>query len=93
MDSVQINAPEYDSDINSQIDALPDLVTCQKQPRRGNSEDPELSQDTNRTDPDHKSVQNLAEHPPHQDTEPFLEQHQDRQRSQLEDIHKLEDKD
>ena len=56
-------------------------------------EDSELSQDTNRTDFEPKSVQNPAEFSPHQNAEPFLEQHQDRQRSQLEDIFKLEDED
>ena len=84
-DSVQINAQEYDSDIDGQIDTLPDLVTCQKQPRTptaGDSKDPELSQDTNRTDFEPESVQNPAEYSPHQNVEPFLEQHQDRQRSQ-----------
>ena len=98
-DSVQINAPEYDSDIDGQIDTLPDLQSHAKNnqreptPTTGDSEDPKLSQDTNRTDPEPDSVQNPAEYSPHQDTEPFLEQHQDRQRSQLEDILELEDKD
>ena len=97
-DSVQINAPEYDSDIDGQIDTLPDLQSHAKNnqeepsPTTGDSEDPKLSQDTNRTDLEPKSVQNSAEYSPHQDTEPFLEQHQDRQRSQLDDIPELEDK-
>ena len=98
-DSVQINAPEYDSDIDSQIDTLPDLQSHAKNnqeeptPATGDSEDPKLPQDTKRTDPQPKSVQNPAEYPPHQDAEPFLEQHQDRQRSKLEDIPELEDED
>ena len=98
-DSVQINAPEYDSDINSNIDTLPDLQSHAEHnqekptPTTGDSEDPEHSQDTNRADFEPVSVQNPAEYSPHQDAEPFLEQHQDRQRSQLEDIPKLEDKD
>ena len=98
-DSVQINTPEYDSDIDSQIDTLPDLQSHTKNnqeeptPTTGDSEDPELLQDTNRTDPEPEPVQNPAEYSPHQDTEPFLEQHQDKQRSQLEDIPKLEAKD
>ena len=62
-------------------------------PTTGDSEDPELSPDTNRTDPEPESVKNPAEYSPHQDPEPFLEQHQDRQRSQLEDIPKLEEED
>ena len=85
-DSVQINAPEYDSDIDGQIDTLPDLQSHAKNnqeeptPATGYSEDPELPKDTNKTDPQPESVQNPAEYPLHQDTEPFLEQHQDRQR-------------
>ena len=56
-DSVQINAPEYDSDIDNQIDTLPDLQLHAKNnqeeptPATGDSEDPKLSQDTNKTDP------------------------------------------
>ena len=97
-DSVQINAPEYDLDIDGQIDTLPDLQSHAKNkeeptPTTSDSEDPELSQDTNRTDLEPKSVQNPLEFSPHQDAEPFWEQHQDRQRSQLEDIPKLEDED
>ena len=98
-DSVHINAPEYDSDIDDQIDTLPDLQSHAKNnqeeptPATGDSEDPELSQDANRIDPQPESVQNPAEYSPHQDGEFFLEQHQDRQRSQLEDIPELEDED
>ena len=98
-DSVQINAPEYDSNIDGQIDTLPDLQSHAKNNQEettlttGDSEDPEFPQDTNRTDPQPESVQNPAEYLPHQDTEPFLEQHQDRQRSQLEDIPELQDED
>ena len=95
-DSVQINAPEYDLDIDGQTDTLPDLQSHAK----NNQEEPtpttgdsELSQDTNRTDFEPKSVQNPAEYSPHQDTEQFWEQHQDRQRSQLEDIPELEAED
>ena len=97
--TVQINASEYDSDIDGQIDTLPDLQSHAENnqeeptPTTGDSEHPKLSQDTNRTDPQPKSVQNPAEYLPHQDAEPFLEKHQDRQRSQLEDIPELEDKD
>ena len=97
--SVQINAPEYDSDIDGQIDTLSDLQSHAENnqeeptPTTGESEDPELSQDTNRTDPQSESVQNPAEHSLHQDVEHFSKQHQDRQRSQLEDILELEDKD
>ena len=83
-DSVQINAPEYNSDIDGQIDTLPDLQSHAKNnkdeptPAAGDLEDPKLSQDTNRTGPQTESVQNPAEYLPHQDAEPFLKQHQDR---------------
>ena len=43
--------------------------------------------------PQPEPVKNPAEYLPHQDTEPFLEQHQNRQRSQLEDIPELQDED
>ena len=98
-DSVQINAPEYDSDINSPIDTLPHLQSHAENnkeeptPATGDSENLKLSQDTNRTDFEPKSVQNPAEYSPHQEVEQFWEQHQDRQRSQLEDIPELEDED
>ena len=72
-DSVQINAPEYDLDIDGQIDTLPDLQSHTENnqeeltPTTDDSEDLELSQDTNRTE----SVQNHAEYSPHQGTEQF----------------------
>ena len=98
-DSVQINAPEYDSDINGMIDTLPSLQSHAKNnqeeptPITGDSEDSKLPQDTDRTDSQPKSVQNPAEYPLHQTAEPFFEQHQDRQRPQLEDIPELQDED
>ena len=98
-DSVQINAPEYDLNIDSQIDTLPDLQSHAENnqeeptPTTGDSEDLKFSQDTDRTDFEPESVQNPAEFSPHQDAEPFWEWHQDRQRSQLEDIPELEDED
>ena len=94
-DSVQINTPEYDSDIDGQIDTLPELPSHarnnQEEPTSatGDSEDPKLPQDTNGTDPQPKSIQNHAEYPVHQNAEPFFEQHQDRQR--LQNISQLED--
>ena len=87
------------TDIDGQIDTLPDLQSHAENnqeettPTTGDSEDPKFPQDTNRTDPQRKSVQNPTEYLPHQDAEPFLEQHQSRQRSQLEDIPELEDED
>ena len=47
-DSVQMNAPEYESDMDGQIDTLPDLQSHAKNnqeeptPATGNSEDPEF---------------------------------------------------
>ena len=96
-DSVQINAPDYDSDIDGQVDTLPDLQSHaennQEEPTPTTGDSKDLSQDTNRTDLEPESVQNPAEFSPCQDAEPFWEQHQDRQGSQLEDIPRLEDKD
>ena len=89
--------PEYNSDINGRKDTLPDLQSHAKNnqeeptPTTDDSEDPELTQDTNRTKLEPESVQNPAEYLPHQYAESFWEQHQDRQRSQLEDIPELED--
>ena len=63
-------------------------------PVTANSEEyPVLPQDSNRFESQSESVQNPAEYSPHQDTERFWEQHEDRQRSQLEDIPELEDED
>ena len=75
--SVQINAQEYDSDIDGQIDTLPDLQSHAENnqeeptPTTGDSEDLKLSQDTNRTDFEPESVQNPAEYSLHQDAEQF----------------------
>ena len=58
---------------------MPKTIQEETTPATGYSEDPKLQQDINRTDPQPESVHNPAEYPPHQDAEPFLEQHQDRQ--------------
>ena len=53
----QINTPEYDSNIDGQIDTPPDSQSHAKNnqkestPTTGDSEDPKFPQDTNRTDP------------------------------------------
>ena len=52
-----------------------------------------LPQDSDRLESQSESVQNPAEYSLHQDAEQFREQHQDRHRSQLEDIPELEDED
>ena len=99
-DAVQINALEYDLDINGHIDIKPQAPSHAENteedsaPVTANSKEySALPQDSDRFEPQSKSVQNPAEHSPHQDTEQFRVQHEDRQRSQLEDIPELEDED
>ena len=99
-DSVQHNAPEYDSDIDGQTDILPQVMSHAENteedstPVTANSEEyPALPQDSNRFESQSKSVQNPAEHSLHQDAEQSREQYQNNQRSQLEDIPELEDED
>ena len=100
-DSVQINAPEYDSDIHSQTDTLPDIqpqvpshaehTEEESTPVTANSEEyPTLPQDSDRFESKSKSAQNPAEYSLHQDAEQSSEQYQNSQRSQLKDIPELE---
>ena len=81
-DSVQINAPEYDSDIDGQTDTLPDIqpqvpshaenTEEDSAPVTANSEEYSvLPQDSNRFESQSESVQNPAENSPHQDAEQF----------------------
>ena len=103
-DSVQINAPEYDLEINDQTDTLPDIqpqvpshaenTEEDSAPVTTNSEEYSTPlQDSDKFESQSKSIQNPAEYSLHQDAEQFREQHQDTQRSQLEDIPELEDED
>ena len=103
-DSVQINAPEYDSDIDGQTDTLPDIqpqvlshaknTEEDSAPVTANSEEyPTLLQDSDRFESQSESVQNPAEYSLHQDAEQSREQYQNSQRSQLDHIPELEDKD
>ena len=99
-DAVQINALEYDWDIDGHIDIQPQAPSHAENteedspPVTANSEEySALPQDSDRFKSRSKSVQNPAEYSTHQDTEQFREQHEDRQRSQLEDIPELEDED
>ena len=98
-DSVQINAPEYDPDIDGQTERLPDLQSHAENNREeptittGDSEDSGLLQNTIRTDPEPEAVQNSAEDSLHQNAEPFCEQYQDTQQPQLDTIPQLEDED
>ena len=101
---VQINAAEYDSDIDGQTDTLPDIQPQVPSHAENTEEDsarvttnseeyPALPQDSNRFESQSKSVQNPAEYSLHQDAEQSREQYQNSQRSQLEDIPELEDED
>ena len=83
--SVQINAPEYDSNIDGQIDTLPDIQpqvlshaenTEDSAPVTANTKEYSAPpQDSDRLESQSKSVQNPAEYSPHQDAEQFREQH------------------
>ena len=103
-DLVQINAPEYDSDIDGQTDTLPDIQPQVLSHAKNTEEDSApviansveysaLPQDSNRFESQSESIQNPAEYSLYQDTEQFREQHKNSQRSQLEDIPELEDED
>ena len=101
---VQLNAPEYDSDIDGQADILPDIQPQAPSHAESTEEDSApvttnskeystLPQDSDRLESQSASVQNPAEHSLHQDTEQSREQYQNNHRSQLEDIPELEDED
>ena len=96
-DSVQLNAPEYDSNIDGQTDILPDIEPHTEEdpaPVTANSEEySTLPQDSNRLESKPHSVLNCPEHSLHQDTEQSREHYQNNPRSQLEDIPKLGDED
>ena len=102
--SVQINAPEYDSDIDGQTDTLPDIQPQVPFLAENTEEDSApvfasseeyfvLPQDSDRFESQSESIQNPAEYSLHQDAEHFREQHKNSQRSQLEDIPELEGED
>ena len=105
-DSVQSNAPEYNSDIDGQTDILLDIqpqapshvenTEEDSAPVTANSEQYSvLPQDSDRIESQSKSVQNPAESSLHQDGEQSREQYQNSQRPppQLENIPELEDED
>ena len=96
-DSVQLNAPEYDSDINGQTELLLDIQPQASSHARNTEEDPApvtanskeysmLPQDSNRLESQSQPVPNSPEHSVHQDTEQSREDYQNNHRSQLEDI-------
>ena len=103
-DSVKLNAPEYDSDIDGQTDILLDIQQQVLSHATNTEEDSSpvtanskgysvLPQDSDRLESQSESVQNPAEHSLHQDVEQSREQYQNNQRSQLKDIPQLEDED
>ena len=103
-DSVQLNAQEYDLDIDGQTDILPDIQPQAPSHAKNTEEDSApvtanskeysvLPQDSNRLESQSESVQNPAECSLHQNAEQSREQYQNNQRSQLKDILELEDED
>ena len=96
-DTVQINAPEYNSDIDRQIDiqlqALSHAKNTQEEPApvTANSEEASaLPQDSDSIEPQSKPDQSPAEH---QSTETISGQHKEGRRPHLEDILELEEED
>ena len=103
-DSVQLNAPEYDSDIDGQTDILPDIQPQASSHAENTEEDPApvsvnskeysmLPQDSNRLESQSQPVPNCPEHSVRQDTEQSRDNYQNNHRFQLEDILELEDED
>ena len=111
LDVVQINAPEYDSNIDRQTDLLPDIqplvashTACPKvasshaenikedtAPVTANSEEqPALSQDFDRLEPQSQPVPDSTDHSVYQDIEQPREEYPNNYRPQLEDIPELE---
>ena len=91
-DSVQLDALEYDSDIDSQTDILLDIQPQALSHAKNTEEDSApvtanskeysvLPQDSDRLESQSKSVQNPAEYSLHQDAEQSREQYQNSQRS------------
>ena len=103
-DLVQLNALEYDSDIDGQTELLPDIQPQASSHAENTEEDPApvtanseeysaLPQDSNRLESQSQPVPDRPEHSVHQDTEQSREQYQTNHRSQLEHILELENKD
>ena len=103
-DLVQLNAPEYDSNIDGQTELLPDIQPQVSSHAENTEEDPTpvttnskeysvLPQDFDRLESQSQRVPNCPEHSVHQDTEQSREDYQNNHRFQLEDIPELEDED
>ena len=98
-DVVQLNAPEYDLDIDRQPDTVTDIqslnvktVKEDTMPDTANSEQhTALSSNTNRPEPQPSSVFKDTDHAGYQDNVHPREEHPSDYRPQLEDIPELED--
>ena len=97
-DVVQLNAPDYDPNIDGQPDPVIDLQSQNaksvKEDTMANTSNPEqqaaLSIDTNRPQPQPSSTSDDIEHPGYQDNTHSRSEHPSDYRPQLEDIPELE---
>ena len=103
-DSVQLNALEYDSNIDGQTELLPDIQPQSSLHAKNTEEDPApvatnseeystLPHNSDGLESQSQPVLNCPEHSVHQDTEQSREDYQNNHRLQLEDIPELEDED
>ena len=98
-DVVQLNAPDYDLDIDGQPDPVIDLQSLNAEtvkedttPNTANSEQhTALSMDTNRPQSQPSSILDDTDHPGYKDNEHPRAEHPSDYRPQLEDIPELED--
>ena len=95
---MQLNAPEYDPDIDGQPDSIIDLQSLNAKsvkedtmPNTANSEHTALSTNTNRPQSQPSSVLDDTDHPGYQDDEHPGTEHPSDYHPQLEDIPELED--
>ena len=101
-ETVQLNASEYDSNIDGQTELLPDIQPTVSSHAENTEEDlvpaitnfqeySMLPQDSHRLESQSQPVLNSPEYSVHQDTEQYREDYQNNYRPQLEDIPQLED--
>ena len=99
IDSVQIEALEYDSDINGHLDqpstpSHADNTQAEATPFTSKSEENSMSpQDSTKIESQSIFDENPAEHPPIQSTKPIPEHYQEGNRHKLENIPELEEED
>ena len=99
LDEVQLNAPDYNSDIDRQPDPVTDIQSLNAEsvkedttPDNANSEQHmALSMNTNRPESQPTSVLDDTDHPGYQDNEQPRAEHPSDYQPQLEDIPELED--